>query len=48
MCIKNSATLTLLLLFLFLIALLAAASLATQVILGYTGFGSLRDKPSLI
>ena len=41
MFIKNSATLTLLILSLFIIALFSAATLATQLILGYTPFQEL-------
>ena len=48
MLIKNSVTVTCLLFFLFLIALLAVATLATQIILGYSGFSQLNSKPNLI
>ena len=48
MTIKNSVSITCLLIFLFLIALLATAAIATQIILGYTGFSFLNNKNNLI
>ena len=48
MVLKNNLLVTLLLIFLFVIAILSAATLATQTILGYTGFSKLNHQPDNI